>query len=430
MKENSSIMQQSSPLSPSPLIHRWQLDNGITLIVRENPTVDLVSGRFFWKKAGNLWEEPEKAGIFHLLATVITKGTPKMSSLDIAEAIESMGAGLGGDTASDYFMMSIKTVSEDFETILNLLAEILQYPTFPEAEITLEKQLICQTIRSQQEQPFNVAFKQLREKMYGEHPYGRSILGREETVSQISREDLQKCHYNHFRPDNLIISLSGKITLDEAVKLIEKTFGNWQNPSQNLTRTSFPMLKVSPHEIITHQATQQAIIMLGYLTVGVDHIDYPVLKLLSTYLGNGLSSRLFVELREKKGLAYDVSAFFPTRLQPSHFVTYIGTAPQNTNIALEGLQQETERLCEVELTPDELQTAKNKLLGQYALGKQTNAEVAHLYGWYETLGLGTEFDTKFPELINNISSEKVQKVAKDYLLSPYVSILTPEMKVN
>ncbi len=423
-------MKSSSSVASSQFIHRSQLDNGITLIVRENPTADLVSGQFFWKKTGTLWEKSEKAGIFHLLASVITKGTQTMSSLDIAEAIESMGASLGGDTASDYFMMSIKTVSADLEVILNLLEEILRSPTFPEEQITLEKQLICQSILSQQEQPFNVAFNQLRTEIYGEHPYGRSILGTEETVCQVSRKDLQQCHYEHFRPDNLIISLSGNISLDKAVNLIEKTFGTWENPSHPLTLSSFPALTVSPNEIITHQSSQQAIIMLGYLAVGVDHVDYPVLKLLTTYLGNGLSSRLFVELREKQGLAYDVSAFFPTRLQPSNFVTYIGTAPHNTNIAIEGLKKETERLCEIELTSEELQTAKNKLLGQYALGKQTNAEVAHLYGWYETLGLGIEFDQKFPKLINNISSEMVQKVAKDYLLSPYISIVTPETTSN
>ncbi|WP_107668613.1 pitrilysin family protein [Cyanothece sp. BG0011] len=423
-------MKTSSLVSTANFLHRLQLDNGITLIVRENPTADLVSGRFFWKQTGTLWENPEKAGIFHLLASVITKGTQTMSSLDIAEAIESMGASLGGDTASDYFMMSLKTVSADFESILNLLAEILRSPTFPEEQIALEKQLICQSIRSQQEQPFNIAFNQLRETMYGEHPYGRSILGTEETVCQVSREDLQRCHYEHFRPDNLIISLSGNITRQQGVELIEKTLGTWQNPSSPLTLSSLPILRVSPREIITDQSSQQSIIMLGYLGVGVDHIDYPVLKLLSTYLGNGLSSRLFVELREKQGLAYDVSAFFPTRLQPSYFVTYIGTAPHNTNIAMEGLKKETERLCEIELTSEELQTAKNKLLGQYALSKQTNAEVAHLYGWYETLGLGIEFDQKFPDLINNISSEMVQKVAKDYLLSPYVSMVSPEIITN
>ncbi len=423
-------MQPINQVSPPNFVHRLLLDNGITVIVRENPTADLISGRFFLKKAGTLWETREKAGIFHLLATVITKGTEKMSSLEISETIESLGASLGGDTASDYFMMSLKTVSADFEDILILLGEILRSPTFPEEEIALEKQLICQSIRSQKEQPFNVAFNQLREKMYGEHPYGLSILGTEETVCQVSREELQKCHYKHFRPDNLIISLSGNITLDKAIKLIDKTLGNWENPADSLSLSYLPMLTVSPCETITHQSTQQAIIMLGYLTVGVNHIDYQVLKLLSTYLGNGLSSRLFVELREKQGLAYDVSAFFPTRLQPSQFVTYIGTAPHNTNIALEGLQQETERLCDIELTPEELQTAKNKLLGQYALGKQTNAEVAHLYGWYETLGLGIEFDKKFPEIISKITPDMVQKVAKDYLLSPYISVVGPEMIIN
>lgn len=419
-------MPKSNLVSPPQFVHRLLLDNGITLIVRENPTADLVSGRFFLKKAGTLWEQTEQAGIFHLLATVLTKGTQTRSSFDIADTIESMGASLGGDTASDYFMISVKTVSEDFEAILNLLGEILRSPTFPEEEIVLEKQLICQSIRSQKEQPFNVAFNQLREKMYGEHPYGKSVLGTEETVCKVSRENLQQCHYRHFRPDNLIISLSGNITVENAVQFINETFGIWENPSETLTLSSLPLLTVSPCDIITHQSMQQAIIMLGYLTVGVKHLDYPVLKLLSTYLGNGLSSRLFVELREKKGLAYDVSALFPTRLNPSYFLTYIGTAPENMDIAIEGLKGEAERLCDIKLTPEELETTKNKLLGQYALGKQTNGEVAHLYGWYETLELGIEFDQQFPEIINQITADRMQQVAKDYLLSPYLSVVGPQ----
>lgn len=111
-------------------------------------------------------------------------------------------------------------------------------------------------------------------------------------------------------------------------------------------------------------------------------------------------------------------------------MVYLGTSPDNTKIAIEGLQQETERLCHTELTPQELQTAKNKLLGQYALGKQTNAEVAQLYGWYETLGLGVEFDKLFPEKITQITPDMMQKVAKNYLLSPYLSIVGPETMMN
>ncbi|MEM8779653.1 MAG: pitrilysin family protein [Cyanobacteria bacterium P01_G01_bin.49] len=423
-------MQQSNHRNHQNTLHRLVLDNGITLIVRENPTADLISGRFFFKNAGTLWEKRNQAGIFHLLATVMTKGTTKLSSVEIAEAIESVGASLGGDTSADYFMMSLKTVSADFLEMLALLGEILRSPTFPQQEIALEKQLICQSIRSQQEQPFNVAFSQLREATYGDHPYGISLLGTEETVSQLSREDLQQCYQTHFRPDNLIISLSGHITLEDGVMMIDKIFGDWKNPSQRLEMHSLPSLTVSPCQKVIHQQTQQSIVMLGYLTVNVASPDYPVLKLLSTYLGNGLSSRLFVELREKRGLAYDVSAFYSTRLQPSQFVVYMGTSPKNTKIAIEGLQQETERLCHLELTSEELQTSKNKLLGQYALGKQTNAEVAQLYGWYETLGLGIEFDQEFPEKITNLTSDIVQKVAQKYLLSPYLSVVGPDMATS
>jgi zinc protease len=139
---------------------------------------------------------------------------------------------------------------------------------------------------------------------------------------------------------------------------------------------------------------------------------------------------LFVELREKRGLAYDVSAFYPTRLDRSQFVVYMGTAPHNTAIALDGLRHETERLCDVELTPEELQASKNKLLGQYALGKQTNAEMAQLFGWYETLGLGIEFDTQFQESIAQISSETARQVAQAYFHEPFVSLVGPAAAIE
>jgi predicted Zn-dependent peptidase len=170
--------------------------------------------------------------------------------------------------------------------------------------------------------------------------------------------------------------------------------------------------------------------MLGYLASAVQEADYAVLKLLNTYLGNGLSSRLFVELREKRGLAYDVSAFYPTRQSVSTFAVYMGTAPENTETALVGLRTEVERLCSVPLSAEELQTAKNKLLGQYALGKQTNAQLAQTYGWYETLGLGIEFDTRFQQDVASVTPEMAQAVAKRYFIEPYVSLVGPAEAIN
>ncbi|PSF38724.1 peptidase M16 [Aphanothece hegewaldii CCALA 016] len=406
-------------------VHRLMLENGITLLLVENQAADLIAGRIFLKNSGSRWENREKAGLFHLLAATLTKGSQKYSSVEIAEKVESIGAGLGADAGADYFVISLKTITADFAEILSLVAEIIKFPTFPENEVEREKYLTQQSIRSQQEQPFNVAFSQLREAMYPNHPYGLSLLGTAESVAQITRSDLEYCHYNHFCPEQMIISLSGRITVAESVQLIEDAFRDWKPESNGSTQLNLTPLQANPLQKLTKQETQQSIVMLGYLGASVKEDNYAILKLLNTYLGNGLSSRLFVELREKRGLAYDVSSFYPTRLEPSQFVIYMGTAPQNTAIAIDGLHTEAERLCETELKPEELQTAKNKLLGQYALGKQTNAEMAQLFGWYETLELGIEFDSRFQEEIANITPEMARKVANQYLRLPYLSLVGP-----
>ena len=409
-----------------PNLYRSTLANGITLIVVENQAADIIAGRFFLKGAGTIVEQKEQAGLAHLVSAVITKGTKNLSALDIAEKIESIGAGLGTDASTDYFSLSLKTVSADFPPMLSLLGEIMRSSTFPESEVELERKLTLQGIRSQKEQPFNVAFNQLRQQMYPQHPYGISVLGTEDSVQNLTREDLQNYHQTYFRPDNLIISLSGRITPAQAEDLIRETFGDWEQPTQPLPDKSLTTPTVNPSQQEIIQDTQQSIVMLGYLGSKVNLEDYPVLKLINTYLGSGLSSRLFVELREKRGLAYDVSAFFPTRLNTAPFITYMGTAPTNTEIAIEGLSTEVERLTKQTLSDDELQGAKNKLLGQYALGKQTNGEIAQTYGWYETLGLGVEFDRTFQDAIPPITAQRVKEVAQKYLSQPYISIVKPD----
>jgi Predicted Zn-dependent peptidases len=410
-------------------VHRTVQDNGIVLLVTENPAADIIATRLFLR-TGSRWEPKEKAGLSHLLSAVLTKGTDHLSSLEIAEQVESVGAKLSADTSTDYFLLSLKTVASDFEDILSLTGQLLRSPSFPEAEIELERRITIQGIRSQREQPFSVAFEQLRQQMYQHHPYALSTLGTEASVSQLSRADLQEFHQTYFRPDNLIISIAGRITPEEAAEQIQRVFGDWTAPQTPLPTLSLPTLTSIPQNAITPQETQQSVVMLGYLTSCVNHEDYSALKVLNTYLGNGLSSRLFVELREKRGLAYDVSAFFPTRLDQSQFVVYMGTAPENTEIAIDGLRTEVERLVNLPLTPDELQVSKNKLLGQYALGKQTNSQLAQIYGWYECLGLGIEFDTEFQTNIAAVTSAETLRVAKHYFIEPYLSVVGPEAFVN
>ncbi|MGC8714505.1 MAG: M16 family metallopeptidase, partial [Leptodesmis sp.] len=213
-------MQLSSTQSQTnQFIHRTVLDNGIVLLVAENPTADIIAARMFIR-AGSRWDPPEQAGLSHLVSAVLSKGTEKLSSLEIAEQVESLGASLSTDATTDYFLISLKSVSADFPEMLELAADVLRSPSFPAAELELERRLTLQAIRSQQEQPFTIAFDQLRHMMYGEHPYALSGLGTEKTVAQLSQTDLQNYHRTHFRPDNLVISLSGRINPSAAIALV------------------------------------------------------------------------------------------------------------------------------------------------------------------------------------------------------------------
>lgn len=411
-------------------IHRTVLNNGIVVLVAENPAADIIAARIFLR-AGSCYEMYEQAGLAHLLSTTIAKGCSSLSSFEIAERIESLGASLSADTAADYFLLSLKTVTADFAEILTLAGEILRSPTFPETEVELERRIALQDIRSQKEQPFSIAFEQLRQMMYQNHPYGLSALGDETTMSRITQADLVNYHQTYFRPDNMVISIAGRVTQTDAVDLVEKVFGDWLAPTNQQEPTlNLPEIKVEPQRSLTPQQTQQSILMLGYLGTSVDSPDYAALKLLSTYLGNGLSSRLFVELREKRGLAYEVSAFYPTRLYPASFVVYMGTAPENTKVALSGLKAEVDLLSTTQLEESALTAAKNKILGQYALGKQTNAQIAQVYGWYEILGLGIDFDTQFQQAIAAVSASDTIDVACRYLREPYVSLVGQEEAIN
>ncbi|MGP1371760.1 MAG: M16 family metallopeptidase [Almyronema sp.] len=411
------------------MTHRTVLSNGLTVLVAENPVADIVSARIF-VRAGTGYEARSQAGLFNLLAALLTKGAADLSSMDIAEQVESVGASLGTDASADYSLLSLKTVSSDFADMLGLAGKILRFPSLSQAEFELEQRLALQGIQSMQEQPFTVAYNQLRHLLYGDHPYALPAIGTAESLAALKRTDLLQAHQTYFRPDNMVVSIAGRITRNRAVDLVSAVFGDWSAPTEPIPALQFPPQPTQPTRSILVQETHQSIVMLGYQAAAVKHPAYAALKLLNTYLGNGLSSRLFVELREKRGLAYDVSAFYPTRIGGSQFVAYIGTAPSNTAIALEGLQFELARLRTVSLLPEELQTAKNKLLGQYALGKQTNAQIAQLLGWYEIIGLGMEFDQQFSQAIAAVTLEQAQAAAADFFTVPYVSILGPAEAVE
>lgn len=403
--------------------HYQQLANGITLIVTPNPSNDIVAGRIFLKLGQHHQSLP---GLSSLVTALLTKGTKRWSALEIAERVESVGAGLSAEANQDSVELSLKAVTADFADILRLAGEILRHPSFPLDQLELERKLTLQAIRSQSERSMTLAFQQLRESIYQNHPYAQPQLGTATSVEKINRADLVAYHRTYFRPDRLVISLAGRIEPTVAADLVAEIFGDWPLPTEPLPVVELPAIPLKPQQKTITKNTQQSIVMLGHLTVAVSDPHYLPLRLINTYLGSGLSSRLFVELREKRGLAYEVSSIFSTKLDRSIFAAYMGTTPDNLQQAIAGLQGEMARLCAIQLNDEELNTTKSKLLGKYALAKQTSSQMAYIYGWYETLGLGWEFDRQFTDAIDGVTTNQVQEVAQQYFSSPYyLSVVGP-----
>ncbi len=420
--------------APAPALHqpacRCRLSNGITLVTVQNPTVDIVAIRSFLH-AGSCVDSADQAGLANLVSAVLTRGTSTQDAHAIAATIESLGASISSDVTTDYFEVSLKCVAHDYADVLCLARDLLRDPIFPEHEVNREQTLMLQGIQSHQERPFSLAFDKLRQLLFPNHPYATPVMGRIPTVQRLTREDLVQFHRRHFRPDQLVIVAIGPMPTEDMVAQVESVLGDWQAPDEDPFQLKLPLEPIECSEILKSvQDTHQSMLMIGYRGAAAVDPDYPVLKVLSTYLGNGLSSRLFVELREKLGLAYEVSSVYATRRDPAPFVAYMGTATENTRLALDRLTAEMKRLLEVKLTTVEIERAKRKVLGQYALGKQTNAQIAQLLGSFEILGLGIDYDKEYPQRIQAVTVDDIYRVAHTYLSTPGLSVVGPAEVLN
>jgi len=236
----------------------------------------------------------------------------------------------------------------------------------------------------------------------------------------------------------MIVSVVGNFSTTEMLDMLEETLGKLpEKPLPARVRLNqladqrriWDIELEETKEVSQEKELQAAWMIIGYPAPSVDSDDYPILKLINTILGGGMSSRFFVELRDKRGLAYDTSSFFPSREGPSHFVGYIITSPENVEQAKEGMLEEIERLKTELVSDEELEKAKKYLIGSFALAHQRNKDQAWYLGWYETMGAGYEFDAKYPEQIETVTKEDIMEVANKYFTEAHiVSILMPTEK--
>ncbi len=373
---------------------------------------------------------PEKyTGVYTLFSKLLLKGTKTRSAEDLANIIESNGIETSVKCKQDYIKVSTLFLNEDFDLALDVLSDILQNSTFENFEKEVFK--LKGEIVSDLDSPQVKASDALIEKIYENHYYGNSLSKTLNDVDKIQKQDVVDV-LSQIMNSKKVISIAGDFNDEEKlVDYIVKKF-NFMKSSESVSKISdIPALNLPNRDeiikIVKNDA-KQAQIFKGMIVDTQFSEDYPKIVVMNNILGSsGLSSRLFVELRDKQGLAYTVrSALEPLR-HSSLFYFYIGTEPKNIEKSLEGFKIEAGKMAKDYVSDIELSGAKENILGRLEYFSQTNMQLASIAGYDYIMGLGLNYEEKYKEMLNKVTKEDVLNIAQKYLLNPAViSVLAPE----
>jgi zinc protease len=391
----------------------FTLPNCLMAIYRSIPENPIVSVQLFVKR-GAIGEAPSQAGLAALTQTVMAQGTQKRNSKQLAADLENIGASLSSDVEHDFCSIGFSCLSDNAPTAMELLSDITLHPAFPENEIEKERANTLAGIKSRQDYIFNATQDLFNSAFYGTHPYSWPENGKAVTVKNFTRKDLQEWHTQHFTANNTLLVITGSISLVDAKALAEKFFSAMPKGGE------LPPLPVTPavkhiEESHTSPKFQQAMLMRGWPCPPMADPDYPAIKVLNALMGGRMTGRLFVELREKMSLGYEVSSFYPSRRQQSRYVVYLGLKQENIVRAKKRLSEMIDDLRNNLVPEQELNDTKNYIRGVYLMDHQTANRQAWYLGWWEIMGGGYGLDETYISRLQAVSPNDIQRVARKYL---------------
>jgi zinc protease len=415
-----TVAQTTSPAVPVTSV---VLPNGLTVVVRENPAASVVALTLLIG-VGARHESAEQNGVTALVGRALLKGTTRRSALELAQAAEDAGGTLESATDQEYAELRTRGLARSWSTLLELLHEVATAPRFAPDEIARERSVLLAQIRGLEDQPFQVANRLLSRALYGDHAFGLPTVGTPDSVSRLDHATVVGHFERFFNPDRMVLAVSGQIDAEEARQEVARVFGTEQGRAAAITLTPPPSRRVT-ERLSEVRPTEQTHIVLGFHAPPIGSGDYGPLKVLSSVLGGGMSSRLFRVLRDEKGLAYAVGSFYPTRREASRLVIHIGTAPANAAQAEAGLGEEVARLREEPVPADELARAKTFLAGNVVLDMRTNARQSFYRAFFDLMGVGPDYVERYQQVIDSVTSDDVQRVAGRYLVEPAVALVGP-----
>lgn len=342
------------------------LDNGIRVVTEAMPEVRSVSIGF-WVGVGSRDEEPRFGGATHFLEHLLFKGTDSRTALEIAESMDAVGGDLNAFTTKEFTCYYARALDDDRALAFDILIDITRNPTFPKSEVEIERGVILEEIRAHEDDPGDVAHELFYHTLWPEHPLGRPILGSGELVAGMDRDEISAYFRTHYLPENLVIAAAGNIDHDEVVERIEAGFDGLTGgrPRREMT----PAVAGARIGVIS-RPSEQAHLLFGMLGLAHQDEDRYALTVLNHILGGGMSSRLFQEIREKRGLAYSVYSYKSLYDETGTFGVYAGTNPTQAREVIDLIETELAKLLKDGVTEIEIERARGHLKGSLALGHE------------------------------------------------------------
>ena len=393
------------------------LPNGVRVVSIPMPAVKTATA-LVMVEAGSRYETPQINGLSHFLEHMIFKGTKKRpNSLAISSLIDGIGGTFNAFTGKEYTGFYVKAESEHLPLILDVLSDMLLNSLYNREELDRERGVIIEEINMYEDQPQARVGEYFEELLYDGHPLSRQIVGTKEVIEKVTREDMVDYVNRMYHSGAIVIGLAGNLANPD----VEKYFKGVPKGSEN-TFEKVKENQTKPASLVHYKKTDQAHMSVGVRAYDMNHPDRYVLEVLGTILGGNMSSRLFIEVREKRGLAYYVHSDNEEFHDAGFFVTQAGIRLSNVQEALKVILGEYGKVRDIRVTPEELRRAKDYAKGRMALSLEDSFRVASFYAAQELLRKEIETPDDVLARIEKVTAEDVQRVAKDIFVNQKLNL--------
>ncbi len=389
------------------------LSNGLTILWIPDNTLPYVSLQMMFK-VGSSQDPVGKEGVAGLTASLLDKGASKRSALQIAEDLDQIGSQFGAEVQPDYTIASISTLAFNKDTALDIYRDILLKPTFPKSEIERQRKLTLASLQKLADRPEDFSEYLLPRFLYGSHPYGHEAAGSPRSIKKIEKADLQDFYVQNFVPGNAVLAVVGQYD-DTWRKKVSGFFSEWKSkPVKSGDIPEFPQWKGLELLLVDRTDLNQAQIQIGFKGVPRDIPEYMELRAALKVLGESFGSRLFEEIREKRGLTYHIRAWFDPRLKSGPMGIYTFTRTDKIGETVEETLNTYRRFVELGVDDQEVDEVKNLMRGQFPRTFETPESLARQLLILNRYGIGPEYLTNYLRNLDEINKTSINATIRKY----------------